>query len=152
MGEDLEPAVNAVAPPGIYGNYHALAPELSGQLSHQLRPVHGCRVDRHLVGSSSQNNSSVLDRTDAAPHGERDEHLLGRSPDHVNRGVPEVGGSSDIKEHQFVGTLQVVPGGQLNWVTCVAHANEVDALDHPASIHVEARNYPDGLHQRSLRV
>ena len=38
---------------------------------------------------------------------------------------------------------RVVGGGQLDRVAGVAQVDEVDALDHPPGVHVEARDHPD---------
>ena len=50
----------------------------------------------------------------------------------------------DVEEGQLVGALGVVGPGQLDRVAGVAELLEVDALDHPAAVDVEARDDADG--------
>ena len=59
------------------------------------------------------------------------------------RGAALVGGG-DVEEGQLVGTLGVVGAGQLDRVAGVAQLLEVDALDHPAAVDVQARDHADG--------
>ena len=49
----------------------------------------------------------------------------------------------DVEEDELVGALAVVAGGELHRIARVAQAHEVDALDHPARVDVEARDDPD---------
>ena len=79
-------------------------------------------------------------RADAAADGERDEHLLGRAVDDVDHRVAAVARRRDVEEHQLVGALGVVAGGQLDRVAGVAQVDEVGALDDPAVGDVEARD------------
>src|SRR5690606_35544908 len=99
-------------------------------------------VDRHLVGARAQQAVDVVDRADAAAHGERDEHLLGGTAHHVVGGGTIPAGGGDVQEGQLVGALGVVTAGQLHRVAGVAQVLEVDALDHPAGVHVQARDDP----------
>ena len=69
-----------------------------------------------------------------------------RAGDHVEHGGAAVGRRGDVVEHQLVGALRVVAGGQLHGVAGVAQVQEVDALDHPAGVDVEAGDDPDGPH------
>ena len=61
-------------------------------------------------------------------------------------GLALVGRRGDVEEDQLVGALGVVAGGQLDRVAGVAQVDEVDALDHPAGVDVEAGDDPGGPH------
>ena len=91
---------------------------------------------------SSRSTSSTED--DSPADGERDEHLLGGARDDLHRGGPALVGGGDVEEGQLVGALGVVRLGQLDRVAGVAQVLEVDALDHPAAVDVEARDDADG--------
>ena len=52
----------------------------------------------------------------------------------------------DVQEHDLVGALAVVPGGQLDRIAGVDQIDEVDALDHPAGVDVETRDHPHRPH------
>ncbi len=131
---------------GVHRHHHALAPELLGQLGDQLGPVDGGGVHADLVGPGPEQQAGVLHRADPPADGEGDEDHLGGAGHHVHHGPPVVRGGGDVEEHQLVGALGVVPGGQLHRVPGVEQVGELHALDHPAGVHVEAGDHPDGAH------
>ncbi len=90
--------------------------------------------------------AGVLDRADPAPHGQGDEHLLGRAGDHVDHRPALVRRCGDVEEHDFVGALLVVAAGQLDRVAGVDEVGEAHPLDHPAGVDVEAGDHPNGAH------
>jgi hypothetical protein len=63
---------------------------------------------------------------------------------HVVGGLPVAGGGGDVQEGQFVGALGVVELGHLHRVARVAQVLEVDALDHPAGVDVQAGDHANG--------
>ena len=146
MGEDFEAARHGVAPAGVDGHHHALAAELGGQLPDHARTLDGCRVHGDLVGAGTEDPAGIVDRPDATTHGEWDEHLLGGPPHDVDDRVPCVGGGRDVEEHQFVGSLPVVAGRQLDRIAGVPESDEVDPLDDTAIVYVEARDDSHGPH------
>src|SRR5690606_8958863 len=83
-------------------------------------------------------------RAHSPAHGERDEDLLGGAAHHVDHGLPPGRRRGDVEEGQLIGALGVVPPGELHRVTGVPEVLEVDALDHPPGVHVEARDDPYG--------
>src|SRR5690606_10252998 len=115
-----------------------------GDLAEQLRVLHRRGVDAHLVGPGAQQPPGVVDRTDAAADGQRDEHLLGRAAHDVVDRVALLAGGGDVEEHELVGTLGVVRAGQLHRVAGVAQLDEADALHHPAGVDVQAGDHPGG--------
>ena len=68
---------------------------------------------------------------------------------HVDRRLTGVARRRDVEEHQLVGALGVVAGGQLDRITGVAQVDEVGALDDPPVGDVEAGNDPGHLHRRT---
>ena len=97
-----------------------------------------------LSAPGAEQPVDVLDRGDSPADGERDEHLLGAPRDDLHgRGAALVGGG-DVEEGQLVGALGVVGAGELDRVAGVAELLEVDPLDHPAAVDVEARDDADG--------
>ena len=101
-----------------------------------------------LVGAGPQQPPGVLDAAHSAADRQGDEHLLGGAGHHVDDGVAGVGRRGDVEEHQLVRALGVVAGGQLDRVAGVAQFDEVDALDHPTGVDVEARDDPRHVHGR----
>ncbi len=97
-----------------------------------------------LVRAGPQQPVHVGHAAHAAADGQRDEHLLGGAADHVVHGLALAAGRGDVQEHQLVGAVPVIGGGQLDGVAGVAQVAEVDALDHPPGVHVQARDDPDG--------
>ena len=92
-----------------------------------------------LVGAGPQQHVDVGDRAHPAADGQRDEHLLGGAADDVQHRGPARRRRRHVEERQLVGALRVVGGGQLDGIACVAQVLEVDALDHPAVVDVQAR-------------
>ena len=78
-------------PPSVDRHHHTLAPELLGQLGHQLGPLDRGGVDRDLVGTGPQDPAGVLDRANATTDRERDEDLVGGPAHDVDDRVPIVG-------------------------------------------------------------
>ncbi len=109
-------------------------------------------IERDLVGPGSQQPVYVLRAANAAADRQRDEHLLGRAPDHVVHGLPVVTGRRDVEERQLVGALAIVGRGQLDRIAGVAKIGEVDALDHPAAVDVQARDHAHGDGQARPRL
>ena len=93
-----------------------------------------------LVGACAQQHVDVGHRAHSAADGQRDEHLLGGAPHHVEHRGPARRRRRHVEERQLVGALGVVGGGQLDGIAGVAQVFEVDALDHPAVVDVQARD------------
>ena len=70
---------------------------------------------------------------------------------HLEDGVAGVGRGGDVEEHDLVGALAVVAGGQLDRVAGIDQVDEVDALDDAAGVDVEAGDDSGGPHDVRLR-
>ena len=95
-------------------------------------------VDRHLVGARVEHRLGVGDRADAAADRERDEHLVGGAARQLGDRVALLVRGGDVEEHELVGALAVVVGGQLDGIAGVADVDEFDALDDAAGVDVQA--------------
>ena len=60
-----------------------------------------------------------------------------------------LGRGGDVEEHELVGALGVVAGGQLHGVAGIDEVDEVHALHDAARVDVEARDDPGGPHRRA---
>ncbi len=125
---------------GIDGDNDALRTETVRRLAHKLRVEHRSRVDRNLVGTGVEQVANVLHGTHATAHGQRDEHLAGHALDGMQGGVAAIDAGGDVEEGDFVGTLLVVATGNFHRVAGITDVLELDALDHPAVVHVQARD------------
>ena len=85
--------------------------------------------------SSSWASSS---RRTPPPDGERDEHLLGRARDHVERRGTALERGGDVEEDELVAAFPVVVRGELDRVAGVAQLLEAGALHHATRVDVEA--------------
>ncbi|OEI69630.1 Uncharacterized protein Cus16_0238 [Curtobacterium sp. ER1/6] len=121
-----------------------LRPEAVRDLADQGRTRDRGAVHTDLVRTALLQARDVVDAPDAAADRERDEDLLGRARDRLVHRRAVLDGRSDVEEGQFVRTLLVVPGGELDRVAGVLQVEEVDALHDPATRHVETRDDPDG--------
>jgi len=150
---DAEPGRLPGLAPGVQTEDDDLVAEPGGDLVDGLRPRDGAGVDADLVRAGAQEQVDVVDAADAPAHRERDEDRLGRAPHHVvGRGAPLRGGG-DVEEDEFVGALASVGGGQVDGIPRVAEVAEVDPLDDPSVVDVEARDDPDrDRHARHRRT
>ena len=136
--------------PGVDREHQHLVAEPVGDLGDQLGPPDRRGVHRDLVRAGPQQPVDVLHGADPAADGQRDEHLLRRPRDDLQRGGPALVRGRDVEEGQLVGALGVVHLGELDRVAGVAQLLEVDALDDPAGVDVEAGDDPDREgHRRS---
>ena len=94
----------------INSTHHALNTKLGGNFINELRPFYCRRIHTDLVGSGTQNSSSIFQRTNSTTHCERDKHFRRCALHYVNHGVAIVRRSCDIEKHQLVGALLVGVG------------------------------------------
>ncbi len=142
VGEDL-PARFFARPRhflGVDGHDDALRTETVRGLADELRVEHRGSVDRDLVGTGVEQVADVLHGAHATAHGQRDEHLAGHALDGMQGGVAAIDAGGDVEEGDFVGTLLVVATGDFHRVAGITDVLELDALDHPAVVHVQARD------------
>ena len=133
-------------PPRVDVHHRGTAAELPRHLRDQLRRAHRRRVNTDLLGARLDEPRGVLQRANAAAHGERHENLFGHPPHHVEQdGTPFVTGA-DVEEHQLVGPVLLVAAGDLDGVAGVAEVEEVGALDHAAAVHVQTGDDAFGQH------
>ena len=127
------------------------APKVPDISCHQLGPGHGRRVDADLVSTQAEQPAGVLQGPHTTAHGQRDEDLLGGAGHHVEHGLALLRRRRDVVEDDLVGAFFVIAGGQLHRVAGIPEPFEADALDHPAPVHVQARDDPDALTGRTPR-
>ena len=133
--EDAELAVHAL---DVSGEDHALAAIPQGGLADEVGVADGPGVDADLVGPAFQHPVEIVQGVDAAAHGEGDEDPAGRLPQDVGEEAPALGGGGDVVENQLVRTALGVVFGQFDGGADVVQSLEVDPLDHPAVLHVQA--------------
>jgi hypothetical protein len=125
---------------GVDGDDDALRTETVRRLADELRVEHRGGVDRDLVGTGVEQVADVLHGAHATAHGQRDEHLAGHALDGMQGGVAAIDAGGDVEKGDLVGTLLVVATGDFHRVAGIADVLELDALDHPAVVHVQARD------------
>jgi hypothetical protein len=128
-------------PLGVDGKHDALVAEHARELVDQVRSRHGRRVDRHLVGPGVEHALRVCDLAHAAADRERHEHLVGRPAGQLDDRRALVGGRCDVEEHELVGAVAVVVGGELDRVPGVADVDEARPLDDAPRVDVHARDH-----------
>jgi hypothetical protein len=133
-------------PPRVDVHHRGTAAELAGDGGDQFRVLHRGRVQAHLLGPGLDQSGRVVEGADAAADGERHEHRLGHLPNGFQHDRPALVAGRDVEEDEFVGTLLVIPAGDLDRVAGVAEADEVGTLHHSPAVHVEARDNPLGQH------
>jgi hypothetical protein len=71
---------------------------------------------------------------------------------HVQDQAPALAGGGDVEKHQLVGPGRVIGASLLDRIAGIAQGDEIDALDHPPVLHVEAGNDPGLQHQAAATV
>ena len=140
----LEAARLVGAAPRVDRQHQHLRAEPPRDLGDHVGPLDRRGVHADLVRTRAQQPVDVLGGAHPAADRERDEHLLGGATHDVVRRLAGAGGRGDVEEGQLVGALGVVHLGHLDRVAGVAQVGEVDALDDPAGVDVQARDDPDG--------
>ena len=135
MSEDL-PVATVIAAAGVDRHDNALCPELACQSVDQLGRSDRGGIHRDLVGPCSKQRPAVRDRADTAADGEGNEDLLRGTFHDVQHGGAIVRRSGDVEQHELVGALGVVAGGQFHRIAGVTKPLELDALDDPSAIDV----------------
>ena len=97
-----------------------------------------------LSAPARSSRSTSSRRAHSPTDGQRDEDLLGGAAHHVVGRLAAAAARGDVEEHELVGALGVVEPGHLDRVAGVAQLAEVDALDDPAGVDVEAGHDTDG--------
>src|SRR5690606_16011679 len=109
---------------------------------HELRTSCRRRVDRDLVRPGQQHGARLCDGADAPGDAERDVDLPGHPVDPGEVDAAALGAGRDVVEHQLVGPLRTVVGGQLGDAAHVLVVAEPGPLDDPAVTDVEAGDDP----------
>ena len=86
----------------------------------------------------------ILQRTDAASHGEGHKDLTSRPLHHVRHGIPVIAGSRDVQEDDLIRSLIGIKFCQLHRIAGVPDMNEVDPFDYPAVPDIQAGDDPLG--------
>src|SRR2546427_9425810 len=94
---------------------------------------------------------SVLHLAHAAADSERNEHLRGDRLHDVQDQVALLRARGDVEESQLVRALLVVAPRDLDRISRVPQADEVDAFHDPAAVDVEAGNDALGEGHRRIR-
>src|SRR5262249_14502546 len=128
----------ALHPPWVNVDDGGAVAEFAGHLGNQLRRADRGGVDADLFGTGLDQPRGILQRADAAADGEGHEDLFGNAPHHVEHNLPALVAGADVEEDQLIGAVGLVAAGDLDGVAGVAELEEVDALDHAATVHIQA--------------
>ncbi len=92
----------------------------------------------------------VINRPDAAADRQGHEDLLDNLAHEVGHDLAPLVAGGDVVEDELVGAIVLVPAGLLDGVAGVDVVKELDALDHPPAVDVEAGD--DALGEHRSRV
>ena len=88
----------------------------------------------------------IVEGANSAAHGQRHEADLGRAADHVPEDLALFVAGGDVEKYQLIGSLGVIPRGDLDRIAGIPQVEEVRSLDHPAMVDIKARDDPLGQH------
>ena len=131
----------------IKGKHGALAAKGLRQLAEQLGPPHRRGVDGDLVGPRLEEGLSIRQLPHATTHRKRNRQFAAHRLHGRHRVPAALRGSTDVEQDDLVGALVRVELGQLHRLPGVAKRLELDPLDHPAGVDIEAGNDPAHQHR-----
>lgn len=109
----------------------------------QIRILTGGRVDRDFVATGIQQADSYS--CEATSHGQRHEHLFRGAAMIAQMHVTPFMAGADVKEDQFVGTLDL--RGDHNRIAGVTEVHEIGPFHDATTIDVETGNHTLGQHE-----
>ncbi len=128
----------------------ALRAEMCRRGGEELRVFDAGRVDADLVRARIEQRTDVVDRSDAAADGQRNEHLVRDRIDHVVQQSAAFDARADVEERELVGALLVVSPRHFHRIARIAQVDEVHPLHHAAVGDVEAGD--DALRETHSRI
>src|SRR6266700_6168284 len=148
MGEDFPTLRTAAAADalGVDRDHDALLAELLGCLLDEFASGDRGAVDRDLVGPRAQQRPDVVDGAHPAADRQRHEAGLSGPSYHVQHDAAIFVGGGNVEEAEFVGAGGVIRDRRFHGIAGVAQVDEVDALDHPSVLDVEAGDHTDLEH------
>ena len=154
VGGHLEARGRPIRTASVHRKDQHLVAEPPGDLPDHLWPPDRPGVDRHLVSARAQQDVDVAHRADTPAHRQRNEYRLGRPAHHLERRLPALHRCRNVEEGQLVSSFGVIAGAEFHRIAGVPQRDEVDALDHPTTVHVQTRDDPNGYRhdEHSRRV
>ena len=137
LGKDAELAVH---PLDVGGEDDALVAIALGCSRDQAGVLQRTGVDADLVGPALEHPVEILQRVDAAAHGQRDEDLARHLGEDIGEEGAALKAGRDVVEHQLIGPGGVVEPGHFHRVGHIPDALKVRALDHPAIPDIQTGN------------
>ena len=140
MGEDFPARRFALAGDvlGVERDHDALRPVAIGRFGHEVGVRDGGGVDRHLVGPGRKQPPHVGQGSDAAANGQRDEHFASHAFDHFHERAAIFVACRDVEKDEFIGALLIVTPRDLDRIAGILDLEELDALDDPALVDIQA--------------
>src|ERR1035437_8728121 len=127
--------------PDVDARDDALRAETPRSLGQDRRPVHGRRIDAHLVSAGAQRARHVVDRANSAAGGQRNEQPLRRAAREIEDRPARFAGRADVEKDDLVGALPLVALGKLDRIADVPQSLELHTLHDPSPRHVEADDH-----------
>jgi len=125
---------------GVDSHNHALIAKKLSPLGNEFGITDSSGIDAHLIRTRGKHLIQIVYGAQAAPHGERNKHLISHSPHHIQHDAATLMRGSNIQKNQLVGALGIINHGLLYRITCIAQCDEIHAFDYSAIFYIKARN------------
>ena len=103
-------------------------------------------IHRDFVGAGIEDSCGILQRSNAAAHGERNKQLPGGPADDVEQSGAVLVGGGNIQQHNLVRSAAGVAQRQLGGIARISQAGKLHALHHASAVDVEAGDNAFGQH------
>src|SRR5437763_10405931 len=116
---------------------------MTRHLADEVRTGNGGSINRHLVGTRSEDMPGILDRANPAADGNRHKDLIRGAPDDVTQIVAAIEARHDVHIDQLVRPGLVVADREFLRVSHDPQALELDTLDEIFPLDIEPGDDPE---------
>src|SRR5579884_1651222 len=132
MNEHFVAARHGVIGASIDSQDNALRTKLLSTSPQYVGILHGGGIERCFVSTSAQCGPNIFNGTNPSTDSHGNEHLLSRTPYHIQHRSTILIGGRNIQEYNFVGPFCIIIRSQFNRVTSIAQIEKVDPFDDAA--------------------
>jgi hypothetical protein len=124
----------------VHRNNNALRTKPRRRSLDKIGIMNGGCIDTHFISAGIEQRPNITQGAYTAANSERNEDLSSNSLNSLYRGVSLLVTRSNIEKSYLIGTLLVVAPSNFNRVTSIPNAYEINTLNNPALINIEAGN------------
>src|SRR6266699_3321227 len=134
-------------PSRIDSDDDALTPKAFRRFLHNVRVLHGRRIQGYLVCTATQDLLNVINRPQAATHREGNIDAVRHARHHSGDDISPVRRSRNIEKYELVRALIRISKATLDGITGIAQVYEMDTFHNTSVLYIETRDDPLSEHR-----